>query len=160
MFYVVEDTANADICCDIVLGRVALAKSQFPHINTISGTIYNPITCQSITCAPAITDRERRNGINKLIIVPEGTNNNTNNKVSKLLHKRHKEQDNKLNRLNTLISSRTDLPTMVREHLMSHLVKRLGHFDVPKVGKNYYTEYMMFHVNEKSDENDITYKMS
>ena len=80
MFYVVEDTANADICCDIVLGRVALAKSQFPHIDTISGAIYNPITCQSITCAPAVTYREMRNGINKLIIGPEGTNNNTNNK--------------------------------------------------------------------------------
>ena len=25
-FYVVEDTAKADICCDIVLGRVTLAK--------------------------------------------------------------------------------------------------------------------------------------
>ena len=74
MFYVVEDTADADICCDIVLGRVALAKSQFPHIDTITGSIYNPIDGQYITCSPAVTDIESRNGINKLIIVPEGTN--------------------------------------------------------------------------------------
>ena len=74
MFYLVEDTADADICCDIVIGRVALAKSQYSQIDTISGDLYNPITHQSIKCSSAMTRRERRNGIDKLIIVPENNN--------------------------------------------------------------------------------------
>ena len=160
-FYVVEDTAKADICCDIVLGRVALAKSLYPQIDTVSGKLYNLITYRSIQCSPAVTSRERRNGVDKLIIIPEDSKQNKqSNKVDKILQKRQQEQDNKLDRLNTLISSRVDLSSAVREHLMTHLVKRLGHIDVPKVGKNYYVEYMMFHANEQSEENDVTHKMS
>ena len=54
VFYIVEDSVHADICCDVVLGRSTLARSVYSHIDTVSGCLINPVTSERIWCVPAV----------------------------------------------------------------------------------------------------------
>ena len=54
LLYIVEDTIEDDICCDVVIGRSTLAMSQYSHIDTTHGWIYNPNTKATIQCMPAL----------------------------------------------------------------------------------------------------------
>jgi len=50
LFYVVEDSVDNDICCDIVIGRSTLAISPYYHLDIKNGCVYNPKTKETIMC--------------------------------------------------------------------------------------------------------------
>jgi len=53
LVYVVSDLPEADIICDMVLGRSSLASSKYNCIDTQAGTIFNKLSGDSIQCQPA-----------------------------------------------------------------------------------------------------------
>jgi len=155
-FYVVENTIDRDICCDIVLGRVALATSNYPKIDTATGELYNSTPPRSLQCLPACTQFESTSS-KKMILKPDILNER-NLTISS---PKFNSQSTKLERLNALVLARVDLPTGVKEHLMTHLVKRMDHFDIPVIGQNDNLEFMMHQINSSIDvEQDVSSKIT
>ena len=151
LLYVVEDTKENDICCDIVIGRTTLALSQYSHIDVKHGCIYNPETKAIIKCLSASTALVN----DRLVLLPEKeASQMSSKKLDKFLQKQTqlKHQQKKLLRLNALIGKRVDLSTHVRESLMAHLVQNEMYWDLPVQKKNFHLEYFMYHMNIESEE--------
>ena len=52
LVYVIDDKPDADIICDMVLGRSTLSSGEFNCIDTKKGTLFNKRTGDEIQCAP------------------------------------------------------------------------------------------------------------
>jgi hypothetical protein len=53
LVYVVDNTADNDIICDMVVGRSTMSLSNFNCIDTKKGTLFNKETKDEIQCLPA-----------------------------------------------------------------------------------------------------------
>ncbi len=53
LVYVVDNTSNNDIICDMVMGRSTMSTSNFNCIDTKKGTLFNKETKEEIQCLPA-----------------------------------------------------------------------------------------------------------
>ena len=153
LFYVVDDSIENDICCDIVIGRSTLAMCPYYHMDTKEGILYNPKTKATIVCKSA---KSTYNSNNRLVIVPEEENESSSisNKQQKRLDKLRKvlsKQQQKIMKLNAIIGKRYDLSTSVRETLMSCLVECESQFDLPSTKKNSHLEFMMYHLHTEQN---------
>jgi hypothetical protein len=160
-FYIIEDDSyvDADICCDIVIGRSTMAKSEFPLIDTRSGRLYSRDGERMLKTVPVSIVRINPHGPLTLKPIDSklNTGNRNENKSTKLSEslKGLKSRDHKLNRLNVLVANRIDLSRSQREMLMTHLVNHIDDIDIPVTGKHFHNEYLIYHSsnNEKSNIN-------
>ena len=53
LIYVVDDSEDKDITCDMVLGRSTMAASDYNCIDTRKGTLFNKQSGEEIQCLPA-----------------------------------------------------------------------------------------------------------
>jgi hypothetical protein len=158
LFYVVDDTPEDDICCDMAIGRSTLALSPYSYIDTKNGCLYNPSTKEIIKCQSASTvvidDR--------LNLLPEGEVNALSDaKLNKYLDKINKtgNQQKKILRLNAMISRRHDLPSSVRETLFHQLLECEHMYNIPVPRKSSRLEYYMYHVNSEGDTPNLEQEM-
>ena len=79
LVYVVDDKPNADIVCDIVIGRSTLSSGEYNCIDTKKGTLFNKRTGDEIACTPGKiidTTTGRKN------IVPKHVSNKHHNNIN------------------------------------------------------------------------------
>jgi hypothetical protein len=77
LIYVVDDTPEKDITCDMVIGRSTMAASKYNCIDTKKGTLFNKQTGDEIRCLPAqfVDIRSKRH------IVPRSMYKTASNKI-------------------------------------------------------------------------------
>jgi hypothetical protein len=129
LIYLVENTTEKDIICEIVIGRASLANGLYPCIDMRErGMIYHPSSNQSIPCLPCVFEKDA-SGVNQVKVLSSSTSTDHNNYTSKSNNSENEDKIVKVNTLRTLVNKRNELNGEQKEQLYTHLLCNMNEWE-------------------------------
>jgi transposase InsO family protein len=127
LIYVMDDTKEKDIICDLVIGRSTIATSPYSYIDTkdtgalvcMSGDPEKDIMRLPCSRCKLIRDEDGRSQL-KI----------DNSEGRKVLEKEVAVNTMKVLKLESLVNDRSYLTSEAKQHLLSYLIKHVDEFDI------------------------------
>jgi hypothetical protein len=116
LIYLVKDTKEQDIICELIIGRASLANGPYPCIDMRErGMIYHPSSNEKIPCIPCIFEKDTL-GVSQIKPIHQHEKRQTVNR------KDSNEKILKVNTLRVMVNERNDINQEHKEQLFTHLL--------------------------------------
>jgi hypothetical protein len=160
LIYLVKDTKEQDIICELIIGRASLANGPYPCIDMRErGMIYHPSSNEKIPCIPCIFEKDTL-GVSQIKPIHQHEKRQTVNR------KDSNEKILKVNTLRVMVNERNDINQEHKEQLFTHLLLNIDEWetseDEERVAESCQAAYMCNYMKQldnsvpgSAEENEV-----